>query len=294
MRVTEITCKRLVTPTGGYLHGFTHTINPYHGCSLGRSLCGLPDYAPGIIASWGEKRTWGDYLDVKVNAGEAYERDYDRIRKRSDASLRIFMSSVTDPYVPQEKRYRVTAGILSRMRERPPDLLALQTHTPNPLWDIDLIAGLSRRFPVSVQITVETDRETMGPQFPPHAYPVARRIEALRKLRDRGVQTVGVVSPLWPIDDLEGFARRLDEACRYVVIDHFLLGDGSRDGVRTRRRLVMAGRTFPQLLEEAGFGEWTTIAALHRALAVFRRVLGEERVGVSREGFLEAAHRLLK
>ncbi len=51
------------------------------------------------------------------------------------------MSSVTDPYVPLKKRYRITGRILEAMRERPPDLLALQTHTPNVLWDEDLVVS---------------------------------------------------------------------------------------------------------------------------------------------------------
>ena len=293
MLVTEVTCRGIINRTGGFLGGFTHTINPYVGCSLGATLCGVPDYAPAIAAAFGERRVWGRYLDVKVNAPDAYDADHDRIRRGRSPALRIYMSSVTDPYVPQEQRYRVTAGILERMRERPPDLLAIQTHTPNPLWDIELLAELSTRFPLSIQISVETDREEMGPLFPSHAYPVARRLEALGALRARGLATVGVVSPLWPIDDVEGFARRLDEACSYVVVDHWLIGDGSRDGARTRLRIAAHGAAFPDLLERAGFGEWNRLEALERVVGVFRKVLGADRVGVSREGFHAAAHRLL-
>ncbi|HEY3175344.1 MAG TPA: hypothetical protein VGK94_06225 [Candidatus Polarisedimenticolia bacterium] len=294
MIVTERTCRSIVNPTGGFLAGFTHTINPYHGCAFGRTLCGIPDYAPEIVRAHGEKREWGGYLDVKINAPRAYDADHDRIRAGSKPSLRIYMSSVTDPYVPQERSYRVTRGILERMRLRPPDLLVLQTHTPNPLWDIDLIEDLSRRFPLAVQVSVETDREKMGPPFPPHAYPVAERLSALARMKARGIETVAAVSPLWPIDDVEGFAHRLDEACAFVVVDHYLVGDGSRDGSRTRRRLALAGRSFPDLLMEAGFEPWTRIEALDRVVAVFRRVLGAARVGVSSEGYHQAAQRLLK
>jgi len=293
MKVTRVTCRTIVNPTGGFLGGFTHSINPYHGCSLGGTLCGMPDYAPGIIGTWGEKREWGRYLDVKVNAPEVYDRDHDRIRGSDRSALRIYMSSVTDPYVPQERTHRVTAGILERMRERPPDLLAIQTHTPNILQDIDLISDLSARFPISAQISIETDREDMGPLFRRHAYPVRDRLDALRRLRERGIETVGVVSPLWPIDDVRGFASRLDEVCCYVVVDHWLVGDGSKGGARTRRRVVSKDTTFPELLERAGFGDWTGLDALDRVVAVFRQILGEGRVGVSREGFLAAAHRLL-
>jgi len=293
MIVREVTCKGIINKTGGFLGGFTHSINPYHGCSFGKTLCGLPDYAPEIVKGFGEAREWGSYLDAKVNAPERYLADYDRIKSGKGRDLRIYMSSVTDPYVPQERRFRITRRILEAMTERPPDLLALQTHTPNVLWDEDLLVDLSRRFALSVQISVETDRESMGVPFPPHAYPVADRIAALRKLKERGVESVAVVSPLWPIDDVEAFARRLEEAAAFVILDHFLIGDGSRDGSRTRKRLAMASASFPDLLIRAGFEEWTRIEALDRVRETFVRVLGAGRVGVSKEGFTRAASRLL-
>jgi DNA repair photolyase len=294
MVVEEIAGSRsIVNRTGGFLSGFTHTLNPYHGCSYGKTLCGVPDYAPEIVRGFGERREWGTYLGVKVDAPGLYAADHDRIRASAAPAMRIYMSSVTDPYVPQEKRYRVTGRILEEMRRRPPDLLALQTHTPNVLWDEDLIVDLSRRFPLSVQISVETDRESLGDPFPPHAYAVAARIDALLRLRRRGVESVAVVSPLWPIADVEGFARRLDEAATFVVLDHYLLGDGSKGGSRTRRRLALAGVAFPDLLIGAGYAEWTRLEALERVRDVFLRVLGSDRVGISREGFHRAAHRLL-
>jgi len=291
MRVSEVRCRTILTRTGGFLAGFTHSLNPYRGCSLGGTLCGLPDYAPGIAAGWGETRPWGSYLDVKINAPEAYDTDHDRIRRGPRPRLRIFMSSVTDPYVPQEKRYRISRRILERMRDRPPDSLVIQTHTPNPVWDENLLVDLSGLFPLVLQISVETDREDLGPGFRPHAYPVADRLRALESFRRRGVETVGVVAPLWPLEDVEGFARRLDEACSYVVVDHYLLGDGSAGGARTCSRQVAPGVTFPDMLRRAGYEEWTTLERFDEVVAVFRRILGEPRVGVSRQGFASAPRR---
>lgn len=290
MEVREVTCRGIVNRTGGFLSGFTHTINPYHGCAFGRTLCGLPDYAPEIVKSFGEKRSWGSYLDVKVNAPEAYAADHDRIRRSSRPEMRIYMSSVTDPYVPQERRYRITGRILRLMLERPPDLLALQTHTPNPLWDEEVLESLARRAALTVQISVETDREDLGPGFPRHAYPVARRIDALARLRRRGIRTVAVVSPMWPLEDPGAFACRLEAAADFVVLDHYLLGDGSREGRRTKLRQAPGGGTFPGMLEAAGYGEWTTLERFEEVAGIFRAILGEARVGISKEGFHQAAH----
>src|SRR5262245_44664389 len=146
MEETVVQARTILNRTGGFLHGFTHTLNPYAGCTLGGSLCGMPDYAPEILGGFGERRPWGSWLEVKANAPDLYDRDFDRVRAGADPALRIFMSSVTDPWLPQERRHRITRGLLERMRHRPPDLLALQTHTPNPLWDLELLEDLSGRF----------------------------------------------------------------------------------------------------------------------------------------------------
>lgn len=287
--VRRVRCKTIVNRTAGFLDAYTHSINPYQGCTLGGSLCGMPDYAPEIVKSFGETRAWGLYLDVKENAPEVYAADHDRIRRSHAPAMRIYMASVTDPYVPQEKEYRITRGILEAMRHRPPDLLTLQTHTPNVLRDLDLLADLSRLFPIVVQVSVETDRESFPVPIPRHGYSIASRLHALAKLRERGIATVGVVSPLWPVDDADSFARRLDACCDRVILDHYLLGDGSRNGARTCARVAIDGLTFPALLAATGFSEWTTLAPFERVREAFVRILGLERVGISKEGFARAA-----
>ncbi|MGH9868195.1 MAG: hypothetical protein ACREAA_08540 [Candidatus Polarisedimenticolia bacterium] len=288
MLVRTIACRTLLNRTGGFLSAFTHTLNPYGGCSYGSTLCGMPDYAPEILRARGERRPWGSWLDVKDNAPQVYEAEHDRIRRSTKPDLRIYMSSVTDPYVPQERRYRVTRRLLRAMIERPPDVLALQTHTPCPLWDLEALESLAARCRLSVQISVETDCEDLGPGFPRHAFTVESRLAALAQLKEAGLHAVGVVAPLWPLDDPAGFARRLERACSFVVLDHYLLGDGSPGGARTARREVAPGETFPQRLCAAGFASWTTLQTFEGVAGIFRGILGE-RLGISREGFARAA-----
>jgi len=105
MQVEEVPARSILHPTGGFLReGFTHTINLYRGCALGNSLCGTFCYAQWN-AYHTRGRPWGSFLDVKTGIREAYRRDYDRL-KRPPAGprrpLRIYMSSVTEPYPPQE------------------------------------------------------------------------------------------------------------------------------------------------------------------------------------------------
>ncbi|MCY4614256.1 MAG: hypothetical protein OXB94_11650, partial [Nitrospira sp.] len=102
----------------------------------------------------------------------------------------------------------------------------------------------------------------------------------LHALRAAGLDSVATVSPLLPLDDPRRFAGELEQACTRVILDHYLLGDGSKEGQRTKQTV------FPRLLREAGYDEWTTLKKFHEIVDVFRRVFGShERVGVSREGF---------
>jgi len=272
VKVREVECRSILTRTGGFLHSFSHSLNPYRGCSFGNTLCGVACYAPMVMCV--PQAEWGTFLEAKVNAADVYPRDLARERKRGP--VRIFCASVTDPYVPQESRLRITRRLLEAMVADPPDGLVLQTHTPGPLRDLDLLQRLD--CDLTIQISVETDRESI-PGLPPHSTPPTVRLEALRTLKEAGLNAVGVVAPLLPLEDPVRFARALDESCSSVIVDHYLVGDGSKGGSRTQRRGL------PGRLIEAGFERWTTLEVLEETAELFREVLGPERVGVSVYGF---------
>ncbi|WP_447860873.1 hypothetical protein [Nitrospira calida] len=287
MQIREIPTGTILNPTGGYLgEGFTHTINLYRGCALGNSLCGLYCYA-----QWNPHHTlgrvWGRFLDVKTGFVEAYRAQYNRLKqpvRGEPKPLRIFLSSVTEPYPPQERTARRMRRLLEEMLTRPPDRLVIQSHTPLVIEDLPLLLALRQRCRLEINITVETDKEALPPPFPRHAYLPAARIAALRALRQAGLLTVAAVSPLLPLDDPLTFARQLEAACDRVVLDHYLLGDGSREGQRTKQTKL------PMLLNANGWNAWTGLAPFDEVVKTFRQVFGDARVGISRAGF-NVAHR---
>ncbi len=283
MEHREIPCKTILNPTGGFLgQGFTHTINLYRGCALGNTLCGLYCYA-----QWNpyhvQGRRWGRFLDVKAGAVQAYCADYDRLKLRKSGDsrpIKIFMSSVTEPYPPQERTMRRTRELLQAMVDRPPDLLAIQSHTPLVVDDLSLLQQLRQQCDVSVHITVESDKPKLPTPLPNHAYSPQSRIQALHALRDADLHAVATVSPLLPLDDPRQFAAELERACTRVILDHYLLGDGSKEGQRTKQT------TLPRLLREAGYDEWTTLRKFQEIVELFRVAFKRnERVGVSQDGF---------
>ena len=280
MSVPLINNKSILTPTSGFLgSGFTHTINIYSGCAFDGSVCGIFCYAQHN--HWITKgRPWGLY-GAKENTVSAYEREFDRLkrpRRGNSKSLRIYMSSSTDPYVPQEKSLKLTRSLLEAMIDRPPNGLVIQTHATMIERDLDVIEDLATRTSVWVSITVETNRESL-PGFPKHASSPAARLEVLRKFRDAGIRTQATISPLLPLTNVTSFAQSLNQVADRVIVDHYLLGDGSKGGWRTRQT------EFPKLLEEAGFAEWNSLDKFWEVVSTLRDVLGAERVLVSEAGF---------
>lgn len=272
--------KTILTPTSGFLaDGFTHTINAYSGCAFAKTLCGIFCYAQHN--RWITKgRPW-EFYGAKHNVAELYRREYDRIKRsprRGSQALRIYMSSSTDPYLPQEASLQLTRTLLGEMLDRTSDALVIQTHALLICRDRALIKALSQKCELWVSITVETDMEQIS-GFPPHASSPAKRLAVLKEFREMGVLTQATISPLLPIENLTSFAEHLDEACTRVIVDHYLLGDGSPNGLRTKRT------NFVSLLKQAGYDEWTKIDKLWEIRDHLSKTLGGDRVLVSREGF---------
>lgn len=275
-----ISNRSILTPTTGFLGpGYTHTVNAYVGCAFAHALCGQYCYAQHNRHIT-RGRPWSFY-GAKRNVVDAYRHDYDRLkhpRNGGARELRIYMSSVTDPYVPAEKRLQLTRSLLQAMLHRPPDVLVIQTRSPLVGRDLTVIADLSTRTTVWVCITVETDLEIL-PGLPRQATSPARRIATLARFRAAQVRTQATISPLLPLSDAYAFAERLNAAADRVVLDHYLLGDGSPAGLRTKKT------AFPEMLRQAGFDEWTRLDKFWETVAALREVLGSSRVFISQGGF---------
>ncbi|RMH19923.1 MAG: hypothetical protein D6696_09330 [Acidobacteria bacterium] len=271
--------KSILTRTSGYLKSVTsHSLQPYRGCPLGSSLCGVGCYVQHN--RWLTRgRRWGSFLEARTNAAEAYLRQVAGERRwgrASRGSFGVFLSSSTEPFPPQERRLGITRRVLAAMLDEPPDVLVLQTHSPAVVAHLELVRRLAARCRLRVHLSIETDRERL-PGLPPHASPVARRLAAAAALKAAGIATVVTVAPLLPIADPDAFFSRIAEVAGAVVIDHFIGGDGSRDGRRTRATPLVAAIA---AVEPAA----VELEYRQRMVEVARRYL-PGRVGVSIDGF---------
>ena len=89
------------------------------------------------------------------------------------------------------------------MIDRPPDLLAIQSHTPLVVDDLSLLQQLQQQCDVRLHITVETDKPKLPAPFPNQAYSPRSRIKALPRPASRGAGFGGHGESL-----LRGYPRR--------------------------------------------------------------------------------------
>jgi DNA repair photolyase len=224
-------------------------------------------------------RAWGDFVEIRTNAADAYVRQYARERawaKNKVGRFGIFLSSSTEPFQPIEQKARITRSILEAMVDRPPDFLILQTHSHHVADYLDLYPQLAARTELRFHLSIESDRDHL-PGLPPSASPVQRRIEAARQLRVAGFRVVVTVSPLLPIDAPDAFFRQLRDVADAVVIDHFIGGDGSADGSRTLRTAL------PQAM--AAVSPESVTMEYRDAIVRIARVYFPSAVGVNIDGF---------
>ena len=282
MEITYHRARSILTRTGGYLKGVSsHSLQPYRGCSFGSSLCGVACYVRHN--RWLTRgQPWGSFLEVRDNAAEVYltqverERRWARERTQGTGDFSIFLSSSTEPFLPQERRFRITRQVLEAMLEEPPDRLILQSHSHALAEYLPLYRELARSCRLKLHLSIETDRERL-PGLPPSGSSVERRFEAARALHEASLEVVITVSPLLPIAEPDAFFARIAASAGAVVLDHFIGGDGTPDGRRTRATplpAAMAG------IEPAS----TNLAYLDAMAAVARRYL-PGRVGVGPDGF---------
>lgn len=266
-RVVPREVARILTPTGGYLRGFTHSLQPYVGCEFACAYCYVRELSVQRANPFG--LPWSRWLAPKRNAAERLARELARLPL---ATTTIFCASATDPYTPAERRFAITRACLEVLAAHPPALLVVQTRSPLVARDADLLARIPS---ARVSVSVPTDDERVRRLLEPNAPGLRLRVAALAQLRAAGVATQAAVAPLLPCDP-ERLARLLEPVADRVVVDDFFRGDGA-GGRRSRAAIEM--------LRAAGFGAWTEPGYAEAAIETFRSIFGLARVGISAEGF---------
>ena len=185
---------------------FDYCLNPYTGCQFSCKYC----YARLFIRRFsGHKEPWGEFVDIKINAHELLQKQLIRARKG-----KVWISSVTDPYQPLEKKHELTRQCLEELAKSQFPVI-VQTKSALVLRDLDLIQEFED---IEVGFTITTDDERAARLFEPLASPVKERLEALEKIHAKGIRTFGFIGPILP-GNPEKLIARLEGKTDNILID---------------------------------------------------------------------------
>jgi len=137
----------------------------------------------------GHAEPWGSFVDIKNNAPDLIPKGTNKYREKS-----IIISSVTDPYQPIERKYKLTRKIIERLIPLQPHL-ELMTKSDLVVRDIDLFKQFKNcMVTLSFSITDEKPRK----QIEPLSSPGKQKINALEELHKAKIPTALFISPIFP------------------------------------------------------------------------------------------------
>ena len=131
---------------------------------------------------------------VKVNTPEVLRAQLARPSWKGEL---VALGTNTDPYQWAESRYRFMPEIIAALEAaRTP--VSVLTKSPLVLRDIDLYAEMAKRLDVSVNLSIPTLDESVWRATEPHTPSPPARLEAVARLKERGIGSGVLIAPLMP------------------------------------------------------------------------------------------------
>lgn len=247
--IVRVQARSILTKATGFMGAYDYTLNPYSGCAFGCNYC----YAAFFVRDAQLIETWGQWVKAKTNAVDVLRRMRTDIRGAS-----IYMSSVTDPYQPVERRLGLVRALLEELIPHQPRLV-IQTRGSLVTRDIDLLQCLDN---VRVNMTITTDSERVRRAFEPTCPSNEQRLEAVAEVARSGIETCITMTPLLPVENPAAFAQQLlSTGVERFVVQPFHAASG-RFVAGTRDAAISVSRAMGW--DEDGYRE--TVATLRQAL----------------------------
>lgn len=207
-----------------------YVINPYIGCQHGCIYC----YAEFMIRFTGHKGDkWGTFLDVK-------DFDFNKIKPSKYGGKSILISSVTDPYIPLELKYKNTRKILQKLIGTKAHMIIL-TKSKHVIRDIDLFKKFEN---IEIGISICTLDKEIAKFLEPGASRPIERLNAIKELFDNGIKPYVFISPYFP--GITNFREIIKESMDYTA--YFMFENLNFRPHNIPRILNIIQQHFPELL----------------------------------------------
>ena len=220
---------------------FRWTINPYRGCEIGCHYC----YAAYTHKYLGieDPGRFDSLVFSKEQARELLEAE---LARGVDGPIAI--GTGTDPYQPAERRFETTRGILEALCRASGLTVGITTKSDLVLRDLDLLGRIASRNELHVNVTVTTMDDALARLLEPRAARPDKRVEAVRRLRWRGVRAGVFSSPVLPLlTDTREILRGVAEAAQGADASYWTANPLFLHAAARERLMPFLEREFPHL-----------------------------------------------
>jgi DNA repair photolyase len=220
MKVNEIKCKTALSKSN--LPGLDYSLNPYRGCNHNCAYC----YVPNVLRI--KRKEWGTFVNVKTNIPIVLSKEL-KNKKRGIVGI----STVTDPYQPIERKYRLTRYCLEQLliHDFP---ICIQTKSDLILRDIDIIKKFSDS---EVMVSIGTLNDSERKILEPNCSSIKSRLNVLKIFSNSGIKTSVFFGPIYPtirIDEIPSIINNLIiTGISEIMIDKINIKPGIIDNLKS-------------------------------------------------------------
>ena len=210
---------------------FNYKVDPYVGCE---HLC---QYCYALNKA---ETDWEKEIMIHEELIERLSRALSTLEPQT-----IYIGTDTDPYQPSERTSKQTRRILELLAER--DFSAcILTKSALVTRDIDLLSEMPGS---SVGISIAFQDEHKRHLFEKNAPPNEERLEALKELKNAGIETYTMICPVMPfITDVESLIEYVAPYSDTIWI--YRLSLESEDSANWRNVQSLLNLHFPELTEQ--------------------------------------------
>jgi len=171
---------------------FVWSVNPYRGCEFGCRYC-YARYTHEFMDR-PDPLTFEREIYIKQHAAWLLRQELRQVKPGEHVAI----GTATDPYQPIERRARVTRSLLEVLAEQEGLTLGIVTKSTLIERDLDLLQRIAARNMLTLHLTITTPDAKLARVLEPRAPRPDLRFRTVLRLREAGLRTGILCSPLMP------------------------------------------------------------------------------------------------
>ena len=229
MRITTCSHRPILVPCR--LRKPDYQIDPYIGCAHCCYYCYALNQA---------ETDWTQAIQIYKDIYCQLRGELEKIKPQ-----KIYLGYYTDPYQPCEVEYRQTRQVLELLLKKGFSASIL-TKSDLFLRDVDLLRDMED---ASISVSVAFTDNRIREKFEANTNDTEVRVEALRKLKEAGVKTSGLICPVIPyLTDIKGLINDLASCTETIWI--YGLRIDERSDRNWQNLSIILKKYFPDLSEQ--------------------------------------------